>query len=217
MKTRHLSGSEFRESPQFSCIELQPSFQKGTKANQRRDLPRAPKQICGEASKRTQQNLGSQPCSYSSCLFCLCKLTEILGYTLYYTIDQPYSLWLHVPGSLGRSSQMSDSTGKNSDPDEQFARGCKTSLRAGRWLEGRTSAGTFTSTAQMGLFASIPAATQYLQCSETKGTKSRTVQIVTLSRARREFRAGLHEPSGGRRGQLRTNYSRSQVFQLGQA
>lgn len=112
---------------------------------------------------------------------------------------------------------MSDSTGKNSDPDEQFARGCKTSLRAGRWLEGRASAGTFTSTAQMGLFASIPAATQYLQCSETKGTKSRTVQIVTLSRARREFRAGLHEPSGGRRGQLRTNYSRSQVFQLGQA
>lgn len=39
--------------------------------------------------------------------------------------------------------------------DEWFARGCKTSLGAGRCLEGRTSAATFTSTTQMGPFAGI--------------------------------------------------------------
>lgn len=44
--------------------------------------------------------------------------------------------------------------------DEWFAKGCKTSFRAGRWLEGRTFAGTFTSTTQMGLFVSIQAATK---------------------------------------------------------
>lgn len=50
-----------------------------------------------------------------------------------------------------------------------------------------------------------------------KGPNPGRVQIVTLSTAQREFREGLHEPSGGRRGQLRTNDSRSQVFQLGSA
>jgi len=51
--------------------------------------------------------------------------------------------------------------------DEWFARGRKTSLRADRCLEGRTS-GTFTRTAQMGLFASIQAATVIFSTQEER-------------------------------------------------
>lgn len=150
----------------FSCTKFYPSFQAGAKVNWRKDFSKAPEQICGKARKRTQQK------SWLPATFILLLLIlplqinwdiRILPLLYHWSALQP------LEGAAKWVIQLA----KIQMQDEWFARGCKMSLRAGRWLEGRTSAGTFTSTAQMGLRATIRAATNYLHSSKRKGTKSR--------------------------------------------
>lgn len=99
--------------------------------------------------------------------------------------------------------------------NEWIARGCKTSLQAGNgWGAGLKQVRSHQKS-RWGCLLVFRQPQSIFSTARGKGPNPGRVQTVTLRTVRREFRQGLHEPSGGRKGQLRTNDSRSQVFQFG--
>lgn len=208
----------FRESPLLSCTKFYSSFQAGAKVNWRRDFSKAPEQICGKARKRTQQK------SWLPVMFILLLLIlplqinwDIRIHPLLYhwSALQPLAKCPRQPWKVQPNEwfswqkfrcKMSGLPGDAKWVSEQ-ADGWRAGLQQVRSHQRH----------RWGCWLLFGQPQTIFTAARGKGPNPGRVQIVTLSTAQREFRKGLHEPSGGQRGQPRTDDSRSQVFQLGQA